>query len=151
MPQSLVQVSLHIVFSTKERRAWLRDGKFRDELFAILGNRANQSGCPVITVGGWEDHVHVLCRLGRAVTIANLVKELKIESSKWIKTKSKRLDTFRWQEGYGAFAISPSHEKALIAYIDNQAEHHKTVSFQDELRRILKKNGLPIDERHLWD
>jgi REP element-mobilizing transposase RayT len=151
MPQSLVQIAVHIIFSTKERRPWLRDTNLRSEMFAVLGNRANESNCPIVAVGGWEDHVHLLCHLGRTTTIANLVRDLKIDSSKWIKTKAKRLDTFRWQEGYGAFAISPSHEKALIAYIDDQAEHHKTVSFQDELRRILKKNGLPIDERYLWD
>ncbi|MFN7774454.1 MAG: transposase, partial [Planctomycetota bacterium] len=116
-----------------------------------LGNRANKSGCPAVTVGGWEDHVHLLCRFGRTITVADLVKDLKIESSKWIKTKAKRWDSFRWQEGYGAFAISPSHEKALVAYINNQEEHHKSVSFQDELRRIVKKNGLPVDERYLWD
>jgi REP element-mobilizing transposase RayT len=151
MPQSLVQVALHVVFSTKERRAWLRDAKLRSEMFAILGDRANESGCPVITVGGWEDHVHLLCRLGRTVSVANLVKDLKVDSSKWIKTKAKRWNTFRWQEGYGAFGISPSHEKALVNYINNQEEHHKTVSFQDELRRILKKNGVIVDERYLWD
>ncbi|MFN9341790.1 MAG: transposase [Planctomycetota bacterium] len=151
MPQSLVHVALHVVFSTKERRPWLRDAKLRSEMFAVLGNRANKSGCPAVTVGGWEDHVHLLCRFGRTITVADLVKDLKIESSKWIKTKAKRWDSFRWQEGYGAFAISPSHEKALVAYINNQEEHHKSVSFQDELRRIVKKNGLPVDERYLWD
>jgi REP element-mobilizing transposase RayT len=83
--------------------------------------------------------------------VANLVKELKRESSKWLKTKGRGLEAFSWQKGYGAFSVSPGHTEALVAYIANQAEHHRQESFQDEFRRILTKYGLTWDEKYVWD
>jgi putative transposase len=80
-----------------------------------------------------------------------LIRELKRESSKWIKQKDPRLRTFQWQEGYGAFSVSPSHVKRLRAYIANQEAHHRKESFQDEFRRILQKYDVEYDERYVWD
>lgn len=77
--------------------------------------------------------------------------ELKRESSKWLKTKDPAFWNFHWQDGYGAFSISPAHVEALREYIANQEEHHWTESFQDELRRLLQKYGLEYDEQYLWD
>ena len=102
-------------------------------------------------VGGVEDHVHILCRLSRTSSIAELVRELKRESSKWIKTKDEALWDFHWQDGYGAFSISPSHVEELRTYIANQEMHHRQESFQDEFRRILKKYGVEYDERYACD
>jgi len=151
MPQSLAQVYLHIVFSTKDRTPWLSDRAIRNELHHYLGGTSNNLGCPVIRVGGVEDHIHLLCRFGRSITIADFVRDLKRESSKWLKTKSLALADFHWQNGYGSFSVSPSHVPALTTYIDNQEEHHRTESFQDEYRRVLKKYGLEWDERYVWD
>jgi REP element-mobilizing transposase RayT len=151
MPQSLAQIYLHVVFSTKDRRPWLQDAGIREELHNYLGGTCNNLDCPVLRVGGVEDHVHILCRLGRSISISDLVKELKRESSKWLKTKSPALADFYWQSGYGAFSVSPSHVDPLRTYIENQAEHHKRESFQDELRRLLKMYGLEWDERYVWD
>ena len=151
MPQSLAQVYLHIVYSTKDRRPWLQDAGIRDELHNYLGGTCNNLDCPVLRVGGVEDHVHILCRLGRSISIADLVKELKRESSKWLKTKSPALADFYWQSGYGAFSVSPSHVDPLRSYIEQQEQHHKRESFQDELRRLLRKYGLEWDERYVWD
>ena len=95
--------------------------------------------------------MHVLCRLSNTISIAELIREIKRESSKWIKSQSSRLSMFRWQNGYGAFSISPSHLDDLKRYIANQAEHHKTETFQDEFRRLCRKYGLEIDERYVWD
>ena len=151
MPQSLAQIYLHIVYSTKDRRPWLQDAGIRDELHNYLGGTCNNLDCPVLRVGGALDHVHILCRLGRSISIADLVKELKRESSKWLKTRSPALPDFYWQNGYGAFSVSPSHVDPLRTYIENQEEHHNQESFQDELRRLLRKYGLEWDERYVWD
>jgi REP-associated tyrosine transposase len=151
MPQSLAQIHLHLVFSTKDRRPFLQNTELRNEMQHYLGGICNGLDCPILRVGGVADHVHLLCRLGRSITIADLIKELKRESSKWIKTKSPSLADFHWQNGYGAFSISPGHVDHLIAYIVNQEEHHKTESFQDEYLRLLAKYGLEWDERYVWD
>ena len=93
MPQSHAQIYLHIVFSTKDRRAFLQNRTVRDEAHKYLGGACNKLGCPVLRVGGVADHVHLLCRLGRTISVAHLVKELKRESSKWLKTKGPGLQS----------------------------------------------------------
>ncbi|HLW65200.1 MAG TPA: IS200/IS605 family transposase [Gemmataceae bacterium] len=151
MSQSFAQIYVHIVFSTKNRQPFLSDKLVREELHKYLGGTCNGLDCPILRVGGVADHVHILCCLGRSISVADLVKELKRESSQWIKTKSPSLTDFYWQAGYGVFSISPSHVDALIKYIANQEEHHRTESFQDELRRLLRKYGVEWDERYVWD
>ena len=151
MPQSLAQIYVHIVFSTKNRQPFLQDASIRAELHRYVGATANNLDCPVLRVGGVADHVHILCRLGKIHSIADLVKELKRESSQWIKTKAADMSDFYWQSGYGAFSVSPGHVEALREYIAKQEEHHRGESFQDEFRRLLTKYGLQWDERYVWD
>lgn len=151
MAQSFAPVYLHIIFSTKERKKYLQNKSLRDELHRYLGGTCRNLDSPPLVVGGTEDHVHILCRLSRACSISKLLRELKRESSKWIKTKDKQLSDFHWQDGYGAFSISPSHVRALKIYIANQERHHEKESFQDELRRVLKKYGVDYEERYAWD
>jgi len=151
MPQSLAQIYLHIVFSTKERRRYLQNDLIRAELHNYLGGTCRNLGCPSLCVGGVEDHIHILCRLSRTTTVADLVRELKRESSKWLKTKSPDFGISEWQAGYGAFSISPGHVEQLREYIARQAEHHTTESFQDEFRRFLRNYGIEYDERYVWD
>ncbi len=151
MPQSLAQIYLHLVFSTKNRRESLADPTIRNELHKYLGGACNNLDCPVFCVGGVSDHVHVLCGLGKTIAVADLVKELKRESSKWIKTRGSQYQDFHWQNGYGAFSISPGHVEPLRRYINHQEEHHRQESFQDEFRRLLKKYGVEWDEHHVWD
>ena len=150
MPQSLVQIFVHIVFSTHERRPFLKQESHKKEAFRILGGICNDMDCPVLRVGGVEDHVHILSRLGKKVDVAELIKELKRRSSITIKTLSPELHEFYWQDGYGAFSVSPGHVDPLLVYIANQEEHHKKESFQDEFRRLLKLYGLEWDERYVW-
>jgi putative transposase len=147
MPQSLAQIYLHIVFSTKDRRPFFRDKSFRDRLHAYLAGICDNQDSPSIRVGGVEDHVHILCRLSKTLDVAALVREIKRDSSKWIKDENPRLGDFHWQNGYGAFSISPSHVEAVKEYILNQEDHHRRESFQDEFRRLCAKYHLPIDER----
>jgi REP element-mobilizing transposase RayT len=151
MPQSLAQIYVHFVFSTKERRPFLKDKDLRERLHAYLAGTCNGLDSPCLIVGGVEDHVHVLCRLSRTHSVSETVKELKRESSLWIKRQGRHMDTFHWQDGYGAFSVSPSHLAALTRYIRDQEQHHRKESFQDEFRRLLKKYGVAFDERYVWD
>lgn len=151
MAQSLAQVYLHIVFSTKQRRPFLTDPDFRDRAHRYLGGICANLHSPSLAIGGVADHVHLLCRLGKAISIADLLRELKRDSSKWIKAEGVGLEDFSWQQGYGAFSISPAHVEGLKHYIFNQEDHHKKESFQDELRRLCSKYQIEIDERYMWD
>ncbi|MGE0610442.1 MAG: IS200/IS605 family transposase [Pirellulales bacterium] len=151
MSQSLTRIFVHIVYSTKERKRFLIDEGFRQRVHAYLAGICQNLDCPAIIVGGVEDHVHVLCRFGKTIEVARLIRELKRESSKWIKREQPRLGAFQWQAGYGAFSISPGHVENLNTYIAHQVEHHRSESFQDEFRRLCKKYGVDLDERYAWD
>jgi len=151
MPQSLVQLYVHIVFSTKDRQPYLHNRDFRQRVHAYLNGVCENHGSPSLKIGGADDHVHILCRLSKTLDIATFIRELKRDSSKWIKDENRELQDFYWQNGYGAFSVSPSHLPALTDYIANQEEHHHTESFQDELRRLSKKYAISIDERYIWD
>jgi len=151
MSQSLSSVFLHIVFSTKERFPFLSDAEVRGQVHAFLGGIAKKLNCPPILVGGVADHVHILIHLGRSVSQADLVKELKRGSNIWIHERFPQIAKFAWQAGYGAFSVSASNLEAVRTYIENQPEHHAKVSFQDEFRAFLEKHGVPFDERYVWD
>jgi len=151
MPQSLVQIYVHLVFSTKHCQPFLRDPAVRERTHAYLVGICKNQESPSLRIGGVEDHVHILCRLSKTLDVSALVRELKRDSSKWIKTQDPQFSDFQWQEGYGAFSASPAHVDALVEYIANQTEHHLKESFQDEFRRLCKKYGIEIDERYVWD
>jgi putative transposase len=151
MPQSLCRNWLHIVFSTKNRQTFLKETQFRDEMFRMLSHHVQTAGCYPKLTGGWIDHVHVVCGLSRTVTIANLIENIKTETSKWAKTKSPQLSSFSWQHGYGAFSISQSNLNAVLEYVEGQVQHHAHRSFQDEFRELCEKHELEIDERYVWD
>ena len=151
MSQSLTQIYLHIVFSTKERRPFLQDPNIRGRMHAYLHGICEKQKSPSIVVGGVEDHVHIACRLGKTLDVAALIKALKHGSSVWIKSEFENQQSFHWQNGYGAFSVSPSHVPALKEYIQNQEEHHRRESFLDEFRRLLKIYEVEYDERYVWD
>jgi len=151
MPQSLSVVYLHLIFSTKERRPFLRDKPQRSELPAYLGGISKTLGCPTLQVGGVEDHVHLVAQFGRSITQADWVKELKRVSSLWLKERSADLALFAWQNGYAAFSVSHSRLESVLRYIREQEQHHLKMTFQDELRALLRKHEVQWDERYLWD
>jgi REP element-mobilizing transposase RayT len=151
MPQSLAQIYLHLVFSTKCRAAFLVDPAIRKELHAYLVGICRNLGSPSLLTGGTADHVHILCCFSRGTTVSDFVRELKRDSSKWIKTKGTDLAAFHWQDGYGVFSVSPSHVTPLRQYIADQEAHHHKESYQDEFRRLLRKYGVQYDERYVWD
>jgi putative transposase len=151
MPQSLCRVVVHLVFSTKNRKPWLRDPRICDELYRYVAATLKTLDCTPIKINGVEDHVHVLFGLSRNHPIKKIVGEVKSDSSKWIKTKGGQYHDFYWQSGYGIFSVSESKVAEVQRYIANQQEHHKKLSFQDEFQRICERHGVEIDERYVWD
>ena len=150
MGQSLVQNYMHIVFSTKYRQKIILP-EIENELHAYMGGICNNLECHTIKIGGYTDHVHILCMLSKKITLMKLLEEVKSHSSKWMKTKDELLKNFYWQDGYGAFSVNPSQVDTVIAYIANQHEHHSKKTFQDEYRAFLKKYNVEYDERYVWD
>ena len=151
MPQSLSAVYLHLVFSTKDRRPFLRDKTVRDALHAYMGGVSKTLDCPPLIVGGVEDHVHLLCRFARTITQAEWVKELKRVSNGWLKEHGRDYADFEWQGGYADFSVSQSNLDQVKQYIASQEEHHRKTTFQDELRTLLRKHEIEFDERYVWD
>ncbi len=151
MPQSLSAVYIHLVFSTKDRRPFLRDKSVRVSLHSQLGGISKTLECPPLQVGGIEDHVHILARLSRTMTQADWVKEIKRVSSGWLKTKGREYADFEWQGGYADFSVSQSNLEEVKKYIAGQEEHHRKMSFQEELRVLLRKHELEWDEQYVWD
>lgn len=150
MPQSLSNILIHLIWSTKDRHPWLAPG-IRETTHAFLAGAVRQCDCEAYRVGGVADHVHLAVRLSRTLSVADLVKEIKTASSKWVKTQDVTLHDFAWQQGYGAFSVGMSQKETLLHYIDHQEEHHRTRTFQDEYRDFLTKYGIAYDERYVWD
>lgn len=149
MGQSLVKNYVHIVFSTKHRETSIHPS-IENELHAYLGGICNKLECQVIKVGGYTDHIHILCMLSKKITLMKLMEELKSHSSKWIKTKGSQYLNFYWQDGYAAFSVNPAEIEKVVNYITNQKEHHDKKTFQNELIAFLKKYEVEYDERYLW-
>lgn len=152
MTQSISKVAIHIVFSTKNRKPWLQSRELRDELFAYMAKILRDNvDSPAIIINGVEDHIHVLCLLSRKFAIMKVVQEMKTETSKWLKKQANTSEDFAWQAGYGAFSVSESNIPQVKKYIQNQEEHHRRFTYQDELRELCKRHGVELDERYAWD
>jgi len=150
MSQSLTKLYVHIVFSTKNHVAFI-DENIASELYSYIGGILNKLECPPIKIGGYHDHIHILCCLSKKITLIKLLQEIKQSSSKWMKTKGGKLQNFFWQDGYGAFTVSPFHTENIISYIENQPEHHRKISFKDEYIEFLDECGIDYDLRYVWD
>lgn len=150
MPQSLAQILVHLVFSTKNRERILADD-VHDDLHAYIGGIVRNHDGTLLKAGSVADHIHLLISHPRTSAPSRLVQEVKTGSSAWLKTTSSRYARFHWQGGYGIFSVSPSHRKWVESYLSHQAEHHRLVTFQDEFRRLLRKYEVPFDERYVWD
>jgi putative transposase len=150
MGQSLVKNYMHIVFSTKHREPLIYP-PYEKELHDYLASICKSYECQPIKIGGYADHVHILCMLSKKIALMTLLEKVKGSSSKWMKTKDESLTNFYWQDGYGGFSVAPSDVDNVIDYITNQHEHHSKRSFQDEYRGILKNYAVEYDERYVWD
>ena len=149
MGQSLSHLLVHSVFSTKDRRPFLRSEESRNEIYAYMAGILKNLECHPIKIGGVEDHVHMLSSLSKNIAFSELIGRIKGSSSK--RLKEKGVQGFAWQNGYGAFSVSESAAEAVILYITNQAEHHRKFSFQEEVRELLKRHRITFDERYVWD
>jgi putative transposase len=150
MPQSIAYNYSHITFSTKNRYPFI-DEAIEEELFNYIGGICKNLDFKPVKIGGYRDHVHILCVLSRKVTLMKLIEEIKSHSSKWIKTKGEKYHNFYWQRGYGSFSVNPAEIDVVVRYIKNQAEHHKKKAFKEEYVGFLKKYKVEYDERYLWD
>jgi len=152
MPQSLAQIYVHVVYSTKDRKPWLRDDGLRDQLYAYMATILRDNvDSPALLINGVADHVHTLVRMSRKCPIMKIIQESKVETSKWLKRQATVPSDFAWQAGYGAFSVSASNLEEVKKYIQNQPEHHRRMSFQDEFRELCRRHGLELDERYAWD
>jgi putative transposase len=149
MPSSFTNLLFHIIFSTKNREPLIRES-FRDELEKyIAGIIRNEEGT-LLDIGGMPDHLHIIAKFKPDRSVADMVRVIKANSSKWLNERHGDAGRFAWQSGYGAFSVSQSQIGALRAYVQNQEAHHRTRSFQDEFRDFLNKHEIEYDERYIW-
>ncbi len=140
------QIYYHIVFSTKNRAPTLSADR-REDLFRYTWGIVENHQSHLYRIGGVEDHLHILSSLHPTASLADLVEDIKVASSRWIAEQGAFTNFTHWQDGYAAFTHSHGERDRLIEYIKGQAEHHKRVSFHAELRNLLAEAGVEFDER----
>lgn len=147
MPQSLVKILVHIVFSTKNRVDLIHP-EIESELYGYIHGIVANNNAKLITANGTQNHSHFLVSMGRN-DVSVLIGDIKRSSSLWIKKQGPA--DFYWQKGYGAFSIGQSQVPAVVKYIKDQKDHHAAQSYEDEFRALCSKYGVEIDERYCWD
>ena len=150
MPHSYTSLLTHVIFSTKDRRPDL-DSEIRGRVFAYMGGVIREVGGTALSINGPEDHVHILTALPANVAVADAMRVVKTNSSRWVHQTWPQRRSFAWQSGYGAFSVSQSNVEEVERYIARQEEHHKHVSFQEEFLVFLKRHGVAYDERYVWE
>ncbi len=150
MAHTFSELLSHVIFCTKGRTASI-DDDLRPRLHSYIGGIVRELGGTAIAVGGTADHVHILLRLPPNVSMSDAMRVVKTNSSRWVHETSPNLRSFAWQTGYGAFSVSESNRQAVIDYIENQEEHHRRTSFQEEYLAILKRHRVDYDERFVFD
>lgn len=148
MPSTHLSLNIHVVFSTKERCAFI-ESAWRERLHAFMGGVIRQTGAVPDAIGGVTDHVHLLIGFRATHCLADVVQDVKKTSSKWVH-REIGLPIFSWQEGYGAFTVSPTHRARVKRYIANQEQHHRQKSYQEEYLELLTKAGVEFDPNYLW-
>ena len=149
MAQTFTHLLTHAIFSTKERRPLLK-AEIRPRLFSYMGGTIRDLNGKALIINGTSDHVHLLISMPATITIAEMMRIVKSKSSGWVREEFSSEHAFAWQAGYGAFSVSHSNVKAVEEYIAGQEQHHKRVSFQDELLSFLRRQGIEFDERYIW-
>jgi REP element-mobilizing transposase RayT len=148
MPSTHLSLHCHIVFSTKERIAFISTD-WRGRLHSYLGGIARGLGTTPLAIGGTADHAHVLIGLTSSHRLDYVVRDLEADSSEWIHNEiGKR--SFAWQKGYGAFSVSSTDLGRVTNYLARQEEHHQRTTFQDEYLELLKSSRIEFDERYIW-
>ncbi len=149
MSQSLSKIYIHLVFHTKNNNALIHEDEM-NVLYAYIGSIIKDNDSIPIIINGTKDHLHILFVMSKNVALAKITEEIKRHSSRWIKTRHDRYRKFAWQGGYGGFSVSESLVEKTKKYITNQEEHHKRMTFQEELVLFLKEYGIEYDEHYLW-
>lgn len=149
MAHTFTSLLTHAIFSTSERRPFLSD-VMRPDAHAYIGGILRQLRAAPIAIGGTSNHVHLLMRLPADLSVADCLRVVKTNSSRWIKERWPERRSFSWQGGYGAFTVSESNRGAVIQYIQGQEQHHQRISYQEEFLALLKKHGVEFDERYVW-
>jgi putative transposase len=137
---------VHCIFSTKDRQDTI-PAELQEQLWAYILGIANNLKIKLLAAGGTANHVHLLLGLPPTIGVAEAVQKLKANSSRWLGEQGI---AFKWQDGYGAFSVSPSLLDNVQTYIRNQAEHHRKRSFEEEFRALLDKSGVAYDAEHLF-
>ncbi|MBK8809897.1 MAG: IS200/IS605 family transposase [Acidobacteria bacterium] len=150
MPQSLVRLLVHVVFSTKNRVDLIQP-EIESSLYGYIHGIVENNNSRLILANGTMNHTHMLISLGKTLAISELVGDIKRESSLWIKKQDREFRNFYWQEGYGAFSVGQTEEQSVINYIANQKHHHLRKDYKSEFRGFLEKYGIEYDERYVWD
>ena len=148
MATTFTSLHVHLVFSTKNREPWLT-AEIESRVWTYLGGIATENGIQPIQIGGYTDHIHALVGLPATLSVSRAAQLLKTGSSSWIHETFPKLRAFAWQDGYGAFAVSRSRLDAVAKYIRDQPEHHRTLTFAEEYRALLKRHGIAFDERYM--
>ncbi len=150
MSQSLSKLFVHIIFHVKDsNETYIRKSDYT-KLHAYIGSIIKDNDSIPIIINGIQDHIHILCVQSKNIAISKLVEEIKRHSSRWLKQNDNFYRVFAWQNGYGAFSVSPSLHDKTYKYIQNQEEHHKKLSFKDEYVLFLKEFGIEYNEEFLW-
>lgn len=150
MSQSLSRVLVHLIFSTKNRAPLLPATPYT-ALHAFAQGIFKTQKCRLIEMNNVADHVHILFEMHRTEALSDVVMHVKKGTSKWLKSQSRDLEWFEWQEGYGAFSIGRSQLNQVIRYIRKQQSHHERVSFQREFMKFLASYEVEYDDRYVWD
>jgi REP element-mobilizing transposase RayT len=150
VPQSFACLHHHLIFSTRNRHPLIAEA-LQPRLYEYIGGILRESKCCLVAAGGMPDHIHLLIDLSRELTIAEAVRLVKSNSSKWIHETFPDQKAFAWQTGYGALAVSYSNLESVKRYLASQAEHHRKLTFQEEFLAFLNRHKIPYEERYLWE
>jgi putative transposase len=149
MPQSYTDLCYHLVWSTKNREPYISP-ELMPRLYDYIGGIVRGEKGTLLEVGGRPDHVHLLARLHPSIAVADLLRVVKTNSSKWLRETFPDHQRFAWQSGYGAFSVSRSRMDQVRQYIQNQEAHHRRVAFKDEFEQLLRKHGIEFDPEYIW-
>jgi putative transposase len=150
MARTLVELFLHVVFSTKNRSNLIHP-EIEAELHRYIAGIVANLDSRCFAINGTENHLHTLVSLGKTIALSDLVREIKKGSASWLKRQDAVSRGFYWQDGYGAFSVGRPDLPAVKRYIASQKEHHRRVTYEEEFIALLRENGIEYDERYLWD
>ena len=149
MANTYTQIHLQAIFAVKRRTALIQQ-TWKDELYKYITGIIKAHDHKLLAINGMPDHVHIFFGMRPVQSLSDLMQDVKQDSSKWINTRGFVKGKFEWQQGFGAFSYSKSQASRVIGYVQNQEDHHKSISFLDEYKAFLKKFEVDYDERYIF-